>query len=289
MPFPKEQIQQARQADLIQYLLDHGYDLKREGQNFRIPGHGGLLVRANHWRQFSTGEGGNTLDFLVRVLGIDFKEAIEQLVVYPTANPGGQTVSRGVSKLEMPDRAQNNRRVIAYLTKTRGLPADVIIGLIKTDLLWQDTQGNCVFPCNNVKGEAQGAILEGTLSDVRWKGRAAGSDIEYGWWWPPAASDINLMTVVESPIDAMSLPVLRPGARDGYILAMGGLHREAIERFLNDRPGVRRVVLALDNDSPGKQATEEWQEWLKNKEYKVWVLSPYRSKDWNALLKSQPG
>jgi len=289
MSFQKEQIQRARQADLVEYLRARGYELKREGQNFRVPGHGGLIVRGNHWRQFSTGEGGNSLDFLVKVLGVEFKKAVEQLVNCPAVNPGEQSMSGGTTsrtkQLDMPARAQNQRRVIAYLTQTRGLPADLVVGLIRAGLLWQDARGNCVFPCLDSVGQAQGAILEGTLSDVRWKGRAAGSDIHYGWLWPPAIES-DLVAVVESPIDAMSLSVLRPGVRSNYLLALGGLHFEAVERFLSERLHVRQVVLAMDNDSPGRQAAQDWQKWLNTQQYKVWCLFPDKGKDWNEMVKA---
>jgi hypothetical protein len=240
-----ELIRRARQADLVEYLSRRGYELKREGQNYRVVGHGGLLVRGNHYKHFSTGEGGNSLDFLTKILGIPFRQAVQELtgqnpgentirVVKTPAkipsplngqNPGENTV------LIMPARAKDNRRVYAYLTKTRGLPSGMVNELVKTGLIYQDGRGNCVFPCLDVGGRPRGAILRGTLSDVRFQGRATGSDTSYGWWWPPSGES-DLVTVTESPIDAMSFVVLRPGARAGHILALGGLHQEAVEGFL---------------------------------------------------------
>jgi hypothetical protein len=284
MPFQKEQIQQARQADLVEYLRARGYELKREGQNFRVPGHGGLIVRANHWRQFSTGEGGNALDFLVKVMGRDFKTAIQELTGVPVAVPGEMAgLRKKLKPLVMPPAARNQRRVIAYLTKTRGLPVDIVVSLIRAGLLLQDDRGNCVFPCLDETGEARGAILEGTLSNVRWKGRAPGSDISYPWWWPPAAGGkSDLVTVTESPIDAMSLAVLRPGCRACHIIALGGLHLDAVEGFIS-RLNIRRVVLALDNDSEGQKAAKRLSEGLLKTGVHCWILKPEK-KDWNSIL-----
>jgi hypothetical protein len=192
-------------------------------------------------------------------------------------SPGENTV------LIMPARAKDNRRVYAYLTKTRGLPGDLVGELVKTGLIYQDGRGNCVFPCLDAAGQAHGAILRGTLSDVRFQGRAPGSDTSYGWWWPPAGKS-DLVTVTESPIDAMSLAVLKPGARAGHILALGGLHWEAVEGFLR-RVKIARVVLALDSDIPGRRAASEWSEWLSKEGYRVWNLVPPEcAKDWNEAL-----
>lgn len=291
MSVSEKAVRQARQADLVQYLRSRGYELKKEGQNYRVVSHGGLIVQGNHWRHFSSNQGGNTLDFLVKVLGLDFKAAIEQLAGAPPAEvSSGPTPGQIKKSLELPVRARNERRVIAYLTKTRGLPADLVVELIRTGMIYQDEKGNCVFPCRDAAGQAHGAILNGTLSDVRFKGNAPGSDISYGWWWPvgdaAAGTGADLVTVTEGPIDVMSLVVLRPGCRHGHVLALGGLHKEAVDGFLS-RLKISRVVLALDNDQPGVQAVKEWQEWLIGEGYKVWILKPIvGKKDWNECLKT---
>lgn len=272
-----KEITAARQADLVQYLRDQGYDLQREGQNWRIEGHGGLLIRQNHWKQFNTGEGGNAVDFLTKVLGKDFRTAVQELVNITTVTVTEPTEK----KLKMPQPAANQRRVIAYLNQTRGLPANLVVSLIRAGLLYQDGRGNCVFPCFE-DGQARGAILHGTLTDVRYTGRAPGSDIRHGWYWPPEEGNSDLLTVSEAPIDAMSLSVLRPKCRKGHILALGGLHREAIESFLS-RFEIRRAVLALDNDFEGQKVAQNWREWLFEK-YQVWNLVS-QQKDWNEDLK----
>lgn len=278
-----DEIRRARQADLVAYLRQQGYELKREGKNWRIEDHGGLLVQGNHWKQFSTGEGGNALDFLVKVMGRDFKTAIQELTGVPVAVPGEMAgLRKKLKPLVMPPAARNQRRVIAYLTKTRGLPVDIVVSLIRAGLLLQDDRGNCVFPCLDETGEARGAILEGTLSNVRWKGRAPGSDISYPWWWPPTGGNSNLVTVVENPIDALSLAVLRPGCRQGHIIALGGLHENAVNAFIL-RLKIKQVVLALDNDQEGQKAAKRLSEGLLKTGVHCWILKPEK-KDWNSIL-----
>jgi hypothetical protein len=42
--YSQSQIKAARQADLPAWLNAHGYNLKREGKNWRVPGYAGLFV-----------------------------------------------------------------------------------------------------------------------------------------------------------------------------------------------------------------------------------------------------
>lgn len=278
-------IQQARQANLVAYLQAAGYDLQAEGQQYRLPGHGGLLITRNYWYQKSMERGGNSVDFLVQILGLDFRAAVEALAGAAPAPPAPAPGSAPKAKtLKMPSAHCNQRRVIAYLTKTRGLPAALVVDLIRAGLLFQDTRGNCVFPCFDNNNIPRGAILRGTLSDVKWQQHAPGSDTAWPWLWPPSDTvGADLLTICESPIDAISLAVLRPGCRSGYVAALGGLIRSAAVATV-DRLSCRRVVLALDNDQPGQSAAEALSQSLTTAGIRCWIAKPAR-KDWNDDLR----
>lgn len=282
----QEQIRRARQADLVAFLKGQGYTLKPERGQYRIPDHGGLLIKGNHWVRFADKTGGNTLDFCMVMLGMSFRDAVELLTgtnipVFENVEPLAHLKTK--KDLELPARAGNEHRVIAYLTKTRGLPADLVIELIRAGLLWQDTRGNCVFTCFDENDEVKGAIIEGTLSDVRWKGRAAGSEISYGWWWPAAES--KTVIVVESPIDAMSLTTIRPTAKKHHLYALGGLHQQALAGILERLPEIQRVILAMDNDQAGQDAAKLWLQELRDR-YQVQNVIP-KLKDWNDDLRKE--
>lgn len=279
----KQLIKQARQANLVTYLIAQGHDLRPEGGgNYRLPGHGGLVVRGNHWQQFSTGDSGNAIDLLVRVFGMDFQTAVGQLTTENAATSTSPAPRTGEGrKVIMPQAAPDQRRVIAYLTKTRGLPALLVVNIINEKLLYQDQRGNCVFVCYDHNQKPRGAIIRGTLSDKCWRGRAAGSNISYPWWWPPSKGS-DLVTICESPIDALSLAVLRPGSRQGHLIALGGLHQAAVESFVG-RGKVRRVVLALDSDVEGRRAARAFRQALSATGIKIWNLRPH-TKDWNSDL-----
>lgn len=277
-------IKHARQVDLVSWLTAQGHQLKREGNNYRLPGFGGMIVQGNHWRQFSTGAGGNTLDFLVKVLNYNVKDAVASLAGFQAATTITATAQQHRNEVLLPAAAENQRRVIAYLSKTRGLSSALVVECIRTGLLYQDTRGNCVFRCVNVDGEIQGAVINGTLTEKKYRVKAEGSDVRYGWVLPPAAGQAgDVVSVVESPIDALSLVQLRPEVRKGFLLSLNGLHLEALEQFLTDRQNIKGVVMALDADPAGRETVARAKEILKS--YKVWDICPFK-KDWNEDLLS---
>ncbi|MCG9969601.1 DUF3991 and toprim domain-containing protein [Pelotomaculum terephthalicicum JT] len=288
MVFSREMILKARRADLLEYLRSRGYELKKEGKNWRAPGYGGLVIRGNRFYHFSGEIGGNALDFCIKFLRLPFWQAVLELNGSPAAaieRPVPRAEKKLKKVLEMPARFRNEHRVIAYLTKTRCLPAGMVVDLIRIGLLYQDDKGNCVFVCRDEAGRARGAILAGTVSNVRWKGVAPGSDTGYGWWWPADCDNADTVIPVESPIDAVSFVVLYPEMRESHILALGGLHTEALEGFLK-RVKIGRVVLALDSDIWGRKAALEWGGLLSARGYEVREeVVPEDAKDWNNLLR----
>lgn len=280
----KEKIKAARQTDLVTWLQANGYPLKNEGRNHRLEGYGGLVIKDNMWKQFSTKNGGNAIDFLTEILGLSFQDAVERLVgaegPLPEVPAYRQPEPR--HKFTIPAAHPNARRVIAYLTKTRKLPAELVISLIKQKLIWQDIRGNCVFPCLDDECNVVGAILRGTLSDIRWVGKSPGGDVSAGWVMPGQS---GTLVVTESPIEAMSLYTLEPGLRGHTFLALGGLRWGAI-RVKVEKGVVDKVIIALNPDRWGIEASDAIRAWLQEKEIDTVLLQPDRE-DWNAELVSR--
>lgn len=282
----QDQIRRARQTNLVQYLMSKGYSLRREpgkGENFRLVGYQGLIVQKNHFFRFGgRNEKGNAIDFLVQIEGMTFPQAVEELLGY-AAIPEVKSVQEQRKNFELPAAAANYKRIIKYL-KHRGIPEQIIKELIKRRMVYQDQRGNCVFPCMDSKDRARGAFLRGTTKQ-RWVGVAEGSDVSYPWVLKTAGEDS--VTVVESPIDAISFLTLYPHTR-GYIIALGGLREKSINRFLTEHPEVTVVVLALDNDEAGRSfALEHYRKLLQYYEVEIFH-PPSQCGDWNDFLLSAP-
>lgn len=275
----------ARQTDLVAWLKANSYPLERKGKNYHLRGFGGLMVKDNMWKQFSTGEGGNAVDLLTQVFGFTFHEAVAKLTNQSMPIESGPSRVPSVPKFCVPEVGLNSRRVIAYLTKTRKIPADLVISLLKRNLLWQDKRGNCVFPVHDDKGQVVGAMLRGTMSGVRWVGTSPGSDVKNGWIMPGLEGS-RTVVVVESPIEAMSLYTLQPRLRGNTFLALGGLHWESLRTKI-ERGEADKVVLALNPDKWGKLAAAEIAAWLEEKKVPTEIFLPSAREDWNAELASR--
>lgn len=89
----KEQIQEAREADLFRYLQFHEPGvLKRDGPNYRHKEHGSLIyvTGKGYWYWNSRGRSINALDYLVEIRGYGLMDAVNTL----TDGRGRQTESR---------------------------------------------------------------------------------------------------------------------------------------------------------------------------------------------------
>ncbi|MCR8633928.1 DUF3991 and TOPRIM domain-containing protein [Paenibacillus radicis (ex Xue et al. 2023)] len=295
MRISDDNIQKARMTNLIEFCERNGYELKPERNgDHKVVGYAGLVIKDNFYYRHSEEKGGNALDFCIRILGMNFKEAVEALIEVNSVvedvecdrlrQSQAKQEKKGVFML--PKRAAANTVLYPYLCKVRKIPMKIVKRMIEKGLVYQDDNYNYVFPCFDNIGGAKGAILRGTHDDNVFKGRAANSDVSYGW---VIESDeyCNAVTVVEAPIDAMSLLALYPErAGKNYLLALGGLHLEAIKMFLKENKQIAKVVLALDNDDPVKEFVEKVKIDL-GQIYEINVLVPVYGKDWNEMLEQE--
>lgn len=291
MTISRTKIEQARNVSLVDYCDSKGFYLKTEGDgNYRVTGYSGLIIKDNYFYQFGSDKKGNSIDFCVEVLGLKFKDAVKELLSIgddikdkmPIANALGAWLERKNVICELPSMAASNQKVIDYLTKSRGLPEELINELIDTKLLYQDSRNNCVFPCRDKAGQIKGAILRGTLTGKPFKGRVKNSDVDYGWLLAPKEKS-NQVIIVEAPIDAMSMIALDKSIRENYILALGGLHESAVETFLESHPEVDTIIMAVDNDAPATEFINKVKDNL-GFAYDIKEFRPKDKKDWNEIL-----
>jgi hypothetical protein len=76
----REQIRAARQVPLVPLLQKRGLQLiEKEAGNFELPAFPGLIVKESYWRWPQRNLAGNTIDFFVQVLGMNFHNAMRQI------------------------------------------------------------------------------------------------------------------------------------------------------------------------------------------------------------------
>ena len=80
----REQIRAARQVLLTEVLERRGCSLRHTGAGNVVPDeYPGIIVKECYWREPQLERAGNTIDFLVKVLGLSFTQAMEEIMQIP--------------------------------------------------------------------------------------------------------------------------------------------------------------------------------------------------------------
>jgi hypothetical protein len=82
MTWTRSEIRAARQIPLQPVLEQLGYRLEpRPNDNYAISGQqcGEIVIKDHYWNCPETGQAGNAIDFLMRIRGATFHEAMQQL------------------------------------------------------------------------------------------------------------------------------------------------------------------------------------------------------------------
>jgi hypothetical protein len=58
---------QARRASVEEYLTNRGEVLLKDGKQYRVANHSGLVISGNRWYSHTLLKGGNTLDYLIDI------------------------------------------------------------------------------------------------------------------------------------------------------------------------------------------------------------------------------
>jgi len=300
----KDQIAAAREMDLLTYLRRfEPQELVHIGGNtYTTRTHDSLKISNGKWCWWSRNIGGtNALDYLTRVEGISFLDAVQRVLGEPPHVPRKSEPTEPLPKTEftLPPKHADNRRVFAYL-RSRGIDAEIINHCIKHGQLYEDAERhNCVFVGYEHGKPAYGA-LRGTLSETTFTGEVPGSDKRFSFAVPLCAGGKNLC-VFEAAIDALSyLTLLKLRGQDwrsANTLSLSGIYRPredgsirfpaALEQYLTDHPGVKRIVLCLDNDVAGRAASAAIKQALAG--YEVIDNPPRRGKDYNDQLRLVKG
>ena len=77
----RQQIRAARLTPLPPLLQRRGLQLlERPAGNYILPAYPGLIVKDSYWRWPERNLAGNAIDFFMRVLGLSFHQAMQQII-----------------------------------------------------------------------------------------------------------------------------------------------------------------------------------------------------------------
>lgn len=289
----KQEIKDARQADLAEYLKSKGIPLEEDGRRYRHKEHTSLIFTKNAYFWNSRQEHGNALDYVTKHMNMDFTQAVKELSQFNNNRSPVPAVEQSF-KLNDIELNPNMQRAVAYLNKSRSIDYNIIQDLIKNKLLFQSKEkSNIVFPIKNEKGETVGAELNGTLSEKRFKGIAENS--EYGYGFNIRTSDIKDLKhylFFESSIDLASYINLQQDKgnierlKNCLFVSMGGLKPNIVHHMLQAFKSENKpnVCLCVDNDEAGRNFCELMVKELEHENVKV--IKPKIGKDWNEQLKA---
>ena len=293
-----EQKERAAFVNLPQFLMAHGFDLKKVGREYVWKDHDSLHIKDNGpgergaWFRFSEDKGGDNIGFLREYMGLSFVDAVEALTgehidrtYTPSRTYQPKPVQQTARELSLAE-ADNARRVFAYLCKTRGLDYDLVASLVRQGVIAQEEKtGNVLFKYYDTDGKVIGAEKVGTSTEHKFKGIATGSAAGHGFEVVRGTGEKAFF--FESAIDMLSyLQMHDKELTDCRLVSMMGVKPNIVlDTMLRNNISPDQVFLCSDNDTAGNEFAQRLQEQYPDMKR---VITPDTYKDWNDMLRGIP-
>lgn len=319
MKITEEQKEYAVRVDARAFLESkYGLEFKRAGGYFQLASDKSVTFfppernKSGIWRykDFSAEHPsqGDLIAFLTEYCHVSFPDAVFQLSTFagyrdvkdikltppgvPPRKVKFESIEKEERQLILPKRAGKPSRAIAYLLG-RGIDKDILYACIKDGRIFEDAEHhNVVFVGRDRIGIDRYAMLRGTYNfkdATPFKGEASGSDKRYSFCLKSNIKDCEEVVVLEAAIDVLSFATLEKMKGRNYkrhhILSLGCGSDVALMQFLSDHPGIKSIVLSLDNDKGGRAATVSISEKLSRAGYTpIDRPAPSPFKDMNEYL-----
>ena len=180
-----EDVAKAKEMDLLTYLRNYEpQDLVHvSGNTYCTREHDSLRISNGKWCWFSQGIGGRSaLDYLIKVKGIPFTQAVEIILGREAEKPPVfyRQKERKHTELLMPELSETTEQVEKYLY-SRGIHPVIIHYCIENKLLFESADyHSAVFMGYDKDGKARYGALRSTVSS--YKGELTGSDKHFSFF-----------------------------------------------------------------------------------------------------------
>lgn len=295
-----ELVKIANSQDVFDILRRSGEPLKKVGREYRHRDHNSLVItpeKGFYW--FSKDYGSKSpINYFQKVHEMDFVSAatkvleamnydftLQNIVVEKEDYTNPLYLSEDFT---LPERAEDNRRVFAYLVKTRHIDKDIVSSMIREGLIYQSKKyNNLVFLGKDYEGNIVSAFTRTTLTNTEnasWtRGDARGSKKEFRFRIENPTNKV--VNVFESEIDILSYLSLQDKyARNENYISLGGVTDKAILKFLENRDDIEHINICTDNDEAGHKFASELSQKL-GRDYRITREIPI-GKDFNEDLKN---
>lgn len=285
MPYyDRETISKVKELDLLSYLQNYEPNelIKINERMYSTREHDSLKISNGMWFWWSRGIGGRSaLDFLIKVRGMSFIDAVSVLVnkvaVHPPVYSKPLPVPKA-KKLILPEKATDNSRLASYLQNDRGIDEEIVEYCIKHNLVYEGLYKskktdkvfrNAIFVGYDSSGQAKYAAYR-CLNKNRYMGDCSGSTKEYSFRLE-SSKESNELHLFECAIDALSFATLLKmkghNWKEYNLVSLSGVYQPkekiedskvpvALAKYLKENPNIDTVKLHLDNDYPGRMATK---------------------------------
>jgi len=298
---PPELIKKAKEMDLLTYLKNYEpYELvKISDRTYVTRTHDSLNISNGYWNWFSAGIGGkNAVDYLTKVKGYSFIQAVKTILENERIAPPvyfKQEIKKE-QNLILPERNTNENRVKTYL-KNRGIDEEIINKCIEKGLIYEDKKyHNAVFVGYDENKKPRYAGIRST-GGTNFKKDATGSDKKYSFKLE-SKEKTDTIFIFEGAIDLLSYATFFKlyGQKwdNKTFISLAGVYQPAkvieqskipavIKKYLEEHEEIKKIILCLDNDNAGREATKALQIILSNK-YEILDRPPKYEKDYNEYL-----
>lgn len=312
MYIKKEDVEKARQINILDYLQEN--QIERFGSTgYRLSADHSLKInKEGQWYWWTQNIGGhNALDYMIKVEGYSFQDAVLKLLDGNVAVYTRTVVQQPKSRSEfiLPERNGSNAKVRNYLICKRELEPTVVDYCMENGLIYESRKyNNAVFVGLNSDNRPAYAALRGTMENSTYKGEAAGSNKKYSFSLSfPGNKSLHIF---EAAIDALSyasyLSLMYNYGKDNdkefwkktNYLSAGGIFEvknelpEAINEYITRHPEIKNISIHYDSDEKGIEAAVSTKAFL-NKNYPDIAVNYNKSelalektiaKDWNEFL-----
>ena len=302
MPYiAPEVVTEAKRMDLLTYLRTYepGELVRYSGNTYCTREHDSLKISNGKWMWWSRGIGGKSaLDYLIKVKGLDFVEAVETIMGQCAVSaPVYEKESRSYDnqQLLLPQKSPSNDVVTQYLF-SRGIDYEIINYCLDKELIIESLPyHNVVFIGYDESNKPKYAAYRAT-NQSRLMGDCTGSKKQYSFRL--TAENTGEVHLFECAIDLLSYATLMKSEgkdwRQFNLISLAGVYSPkqnigdskvpvTLGRLLEKDKTIRRIVLHLDNDIAGRKATKALQTILSDR-YEVVDDPPKCGKDVNDFL-----
>lgn len=268
------------ESSALEYAKASGYQLEKKGSWWSMKEHDSFVFGSNGmWFWNSRDMKGGAIEFLTMIEHKSMVDAVLTLAGEQAAekqNNGPyqkkENTEEEKKSFDLPPKADNFKRLFAYLCGSRGLDKEIVQELVRQGKIYESAKDytkdgetkslhNAVFVGFDKDGNPRSGFQRGlTTNAVRpFKRDVAGSEKDYAFCIE-GAKGVDTVAVFEASIDAIShATITKLTGQDWHScdrIALGGIAFVALQQYLSENPDIKNIVLCVDADQAGDKAAE---------------------------------